>query len=145
MSLFLFTQAILAGRPIDVFNHGNMERDFTYVDDIVEGVVRVLDLVPAPDPAVDMTRPDPAVSPAAHRLYNIGNHQPVKLLEFIEILERALGRMAIKNLLPMQPGDVLATYADTDDLREAVGFAPRTPLEVGVERFVEWYRRYYAA
>ena len=120
-----------------------MERDFTYVDDIAEGVVRVLDRIPAPDPSVDMTRPDPALSTVPHRLYNIGNHQPVKLLDFIEILERALGRKAVKNLLPMQPGDVVATYADVDDLRAAVGFAPSTTLEQGVARFVAWYHDYY--
>jgi UDP-glucuronate 4-epimerase len=143
MSLFIFTRAILEGRPIEVFNHGEMERDFTYVDDIVEGVVRVLDRVPAADPAADMERPDPAVSAAPYRLYNIGNHSPVKLLDCIGILERALGRTAVKKLVPMQPGDVKSTYADVEDLRGAVGFAPRTPMEDGVARFVEWYRDYY--
>jgi len=143
MSLFIFTRAILEGRPIEVFNHGQMERDFTYVDDIVEGVVRVLDRAPAADPTADMQQPDPAASTAPYKLYNIGNHSPVKLLECIEILERALGRTAVKQLVPMQPGDVQSTYADVEDLHAAVGFAPRTPLEQGVARFVAWYRSYY--
>jgi len=143
MSAFLFTRAILEGRPIDVFNHGDMERDFTYVDDIVEGVVRVLEAIPVGDPQADMTRPDPARSTAPYRLYNIGNHQPVPLLQFIEILEQTLGRKAVRNLLPMQPGDVRATFADVDDLRSAVGFSPGTPLKEGIRRFCEWYRSYY--
>jgi UDP-glucuronate 4-epimerase len=143
MSMFLFTRAILEGQPIEVFNHGEMERDFTYIDDIVEGVVRVLDRVPAPDAAADMLHPDPAVSDAPYRLYNIGNHSPVKLTVFIETLERALGRPAQKMLLPMQPGDVPATYADVADLQADVGFAPNTPLEEGIARFVAWYRNYY--
>jgi UDP-glucuronate 4-epimerase len=143
MSAFLFTRAILEGRPIDVFNHGDMERDFTYVDDIVEGIVRVLDVIPAGDPQVDMTHPDPSRSTAPYRLYNIGNHQPVPLLRFIEILEQTLGRKAVKNLLPMQPGDVRATFAEVDDLRKAVGFSPATPLKEGIRRFWEWYRAYY--
>ena len=143
MSAFLFTRAILEGRPIDVFNHGAMERDFTYVDDIVEGVVRVLDRVAQGDPGADMTRPDPAVSAAPFRLYNIGNHSPVKLTVFIETLERALGKQAEKKLLPMQPGDVPATYADVADLQADVGFAPSTRLEDGIRKFVDWYRGYY--
>jgi UDP-glucuronate 4-epimerase len=143
MSLALFTRAILEGRSIEVFNHGEMERDFTYVDDIVEGVVRILDAVPAPDSSVDMTQPDPATSYAPYRLYNIGNNRPVKLTAFIEMLERALGRKAVKSLLPMQPGDVPATYADIEDLRRAVGFVPSTPLEEGIARYVAWYREYY--
>jgi len=143
MSLALFTQAILEGRPIDVFNHGEMERDFTYIDDIVEGVVRTLDVIPQADQSVDMTRPDPATSTAPYRLYNIGNNRPVRLTEFIETLERALGRSAVKNLLPMQPGDVQATYADIDALRDATGFSPNTPLEDGIRRYVAWYREYY--
>jgi UDP-glucuronate 4-epimerase len=141
MSLFLFTKAILEDRPIDVFNHGDMQRDFTYVDDIVEGVVRVLDRVPQGDAAADMS--DPAGSTAPYRLYNIGNHSPVKLEKFIGILESALGRKARKRLLPMQPGDVYATYADVEDLHRDVDFAPRTPLEEGVGKFVAWYREYY--
>jgi len=143
MSLALFTDAILQGRPIDVFNHGQMERDFTYVDDIVEGVVRILDVPPPGDPDVDMLHPDPPTSYARYRLYNIGNNRPVKLMNFIETLERALGRKAVKNLLPMQPGDVPATYADVDDLARAVGFRPDTPLDEGIARYVAWYRDYY--
>jgi UDP-glucuronate 4-epimerase len=141
MSLFLFTKAIFEGRPIDVFNHGDMQRDFTYVDDIVEGVVRVLERVPRGDAAADMT--DPARSTAPYALYNIGNHSPVKLGDFISMIERATGRQAVRNLLPMQPGDVYATYADVEDLQRDVDFAPRTPLEEGVRRFVAWYRGYY--
>ncbi len=143
MSAALFTRAILEGRPIDVFNHGDMERDFTYVDDIVEGVVRILDVVPKGDPGADMTKPDPASSYAPYRLYNIGNNQPVKLMRFIEVLEAALGRKAKMNLLPMQPGDVPATYADVDDLARAVGFRPSTSLEEGIARYVTWYREYH--
>ena len=143
MSAALFTRAILAGRPIDVFNHGEMERDFTYIDDIVEGVVRILDLAPKDNPGADMTKPDPATSYAPYRLYNIGNNQPVKLTRFIEVLEAALGCKAQMNLLPMQPGDVPATYADVDDLGRAVGFRPSTPLEEGIARYVAWYRAYY--
>jgi UDP-glucuronate 4-epimerase len=143
MSAFLFTRAILEGRPIDVFNHGDMERDFTYVDDIAEGVVRILEVIPQGDPCADMTHPDPARSTAPYRIYNIGNHQPVPLLQFIGVLEQTLGRKAVKNLLPMQPGDVRATFADVDDLRAAVGFAPATPLQEGIRRFCEWYRSYY--
>ena len=143
MSLALFTRAIVEGTPIDVFNHGEMERDFTYIDDIVEGVARVLDVVPKADESVDMMRPDPAVSYAPYRLYNIGNNRPVRLTAFIEILERALGRSAIKNFLPMQPGDVPATYADIEELRDATGFSPSTPLEEGIRRYVAWFREYY--
>ena len=143
MSLFLFTRAILEGKPIEVFNHGQMERDFTYIDDIVEGVVRVLDRVAAPDSAADMSHPDPAVSDAPYRVYNIGNHRPVKLMTFIETIERMLGKPAQKKLLPMQPGDVPATYADVANLQTDVGFAPATRLEDGIAKFVEWYRDYY--
>lgn len=143
MALFLFTQAILAGRPIDVFNQGNMRRDFTYIDDIVEGVVRVMAKPAAPDPEWSGERPDPATSRAPHRVYNIGNNRPVELGHLIAVLEKALGRSAVKNLLPMQPGDVPATYADIDDLEAAVGFRPRTSIEEGVRRFVDWYRTYY--
>lgn len=144
MALFLFTQAILAGRPIDVFNHGRLRRDFTYVDDIVEGLIRTLERVPTPNPAWDGDHPDPATSRAPYRIYNIGNNRPVELLHLIETLESALGRTAIKNLLPMQPGDVAETCADVADLMSDVGFRPSTTLEVGVARFVEWYREYYA-
>jgi UDP-glucuronate 4-epimerase len=141
MSLYLFTKAILEDRPIDVFNHGEMQRDFTYIDDIVEGVVRVLDRLPQGDADADMS--DPARSTAPYTLYNIGNHNPVKLGDFIAVIERALGKQAIRRLLPMQPGDVHATYADVEDLQRDVGFAPRTPLEEGVRRFVAWYRDYH--
>jgi UDP-glucuronate 4-epimerase len=146
MSLHLFTHAIMEGRPIDVYNHGKMQRDFTYVDDIVQGVVGVLDVVPRPDPAAaDLVPPDPARSAAPYRLYNIGNNQPVELLSFIRMLERAVGKEAILNLLPMQPGDVPATYADIEELHQATGYQPRTPLEQGIRIYVEWYRRYYGA
>jgi UDP-glucuronate 4-epimerase len=143
MALFLFTSAILEGRPIEVFNHGKMQRDFTYVDDIVEGVIRVLDRPAQPDTAWASDQPDPSSSSAPYRLYNIGNHQPVELLRFIEVLEAALGKKADKKLLPLQAGDVPATYADVADLTRDVGFKPATPLEVGIKRFVEWYREYY--
>jgi UDP-glucuronate 4-epimerase len=143
MALFKFTRAILAGEPIDVYNHGNMRRDFTYVDDIVEGVVRVVDHVPAPDPRWDGAAPDPGTSSAPYRLYNIGNSNPVELTEFVRVLERALGRSAQLNLLPLQPGDVPATAADVADLSAEVGFAPSTGIEVGIPKFVAWYRQYY--
>ena len=143
MALFLFTKAILAGKPIDVYNHGNMKRDFTYIDDIVEGVVRALDRPAAPDPAWSGDAPNSATSSAPYRLYNIGNHQPVELLRFIEMLEQALGRPAKKKFLPLQAGDVPATYADVQDLIDDVGFKPDTPLKEGIRRFVEWYRSYY--
>ena len=143
MALFLFTRAILENRPIDVFNHGKMKRDFTYIDDIVEGVVRVLDRIPEPDPAWRGDSPDPSSSFAPYRLYNIGNHRPVDLMEYITVLEDQLGRKAIRNLLPMQAGDVPATCADVDDLTAAVGFRPATPIKEGIRRFVAWYREYY--
>ncbi|HEY0970488.1 MAG TPA: NAD-dependent epimerase [Gemmatimonadales bacterium] len=143
MALFLFTKAILEGRPIDVFNHGQMMRDFTYVDDIVEGVVRAADRTASPNPEWSGADPDPATSAAPYRLYNIGNHSPVPLLRMIEVLEECLGRKAEKNMLPMQPGDVPATCADVEALMEDVGFRPDTPIETGIERFVEWYREYY--
>jgi UDP-glucuronate 4-epimerase len=146
MALFLFTKAILEGRPIDIFNNGEMIRDFTYVDDIAEGVVRVLDRVPSPSAAGNPTRPDPATSPAApYRLYNIGNNNPVKLMDFIEAIEKEVGKPAKKNLLPMQPGDVPATSADVDDLMRDVGFKPATPVAEGIRNFVRWYREYYRA
>jgi UDP-glucuronate 4-epimerase len=143
MALFLFTKAILAGKPIDVYNHGRMQRDFTYIDDIVEGVVRALDRPAKPDAAWSGETPNSATSSAPYRLYNIGNHQPVELLCMIELLERALGKTARKNFLPIQPGDVPATYADVQDLIDDVGFKPDTPLEEGIRKFVEWYRSYY--
>jgi UDP-glucuronate 4-epimerase len=143
MALFLFTKAILKGRPIDVYNQGRMRRDFTYIDDVVEGVVRVCDRLPAPDNAWNGDNPDPATSYAPYRIYNIGNNKPVELLHFIETLERSLGRRAVKNLLPIQAGDVPATSADVDDLMNDVGFRPSTPIEEGIRNFVEWYRGYY--
>ncbi len=143
MALFLFTRAILEGRPIDVFNHGNMQRDFTYVDDIVEGVVRVLDRSAEPNAGYDAMAADPATSSAPYRVFNIGNNNPVQLLEFIGCIEKALGRTATKNLLPLQDGDVPATYANTDALSAWVGFVPATPIESGISRFVDWYRTYY--
>ena len=143
MALFLFTKKILAGEPIDVFNHGHHTRDFTYVDDIVEGVIRTLDRVPGPDPAYDPLAPPPASSLAPYRVYNIGNHQPVQLLRYIEVLEDCLGRKAEKRLLPMQPGDVPDTEADVEALRRDTGYSPATPIETGVRRFVEWYRAFY--
>jgi len=143
MALFLFTKAILEGRPIDVFNEGRMRRDFTYIDDIVTGVVRVLDNVASPNASWSGDSPDPPTSKAPYRLYNIGNHSPVELMAFIGAIEEALGRKAQLNLLPMQPGDVAATYADVDDLVRDVGFSPTTPIDVGIGRFVEWYRQYY--
>jgi UDP-glucuronate 4-epimerase len=143
MALFLFTRAIQAGQPIDVFNHGRMRRDFTYIDDIVEGVVRVADRPASANPAWSSDCPDPGTSSAPYRVYNIGNNRPVELLRLIEVLEEALGRQAEKNFLPIQPGDVPATFADVDDLINDVGFQPTTPIEVGVGRFVEWYRGYY--
>jgi UDP-glucuronate 4-epimerase len=144
MAYFTFTKAILEGRPIDVYNHGQMKRDFTYIDDIVEAVVRVLDRAPTPvssNQEPRTTNQKPAIPP--YRVYNIGNHTPVDLLHFIEVIEQAVGKKAVKNLLPMQPGDVPTTFADVDALIRDVGFQPSTPIEVGVERFVAWYRGYY--
>ncbi len=143
MALFLFTKAILEGRPIDVFNHGKMKRDFTYIDDIVEGVVRTLDHTAAPDPAFNPLEPDPARSNAPYRVFNIGNHDPMPLMDFIEAIEDALGKKAEKNFLPLQDGDVPATYAETAELNAWTGFKPGTSVREGVGRFVEWYRGYY--
>ena len=143
MALFLFTDAILKGRPIQVFNHGRMQRDFTYIDDIVEGVVRVMGRLPAPNPAWSGERPDPGTSYAPYKIYNIGNNQPVELNTFIATIESVLGRTAQKEFLDMQPGDVPATYADVDDLMADVGFKPATPIREGIERFVAWYTSYY--
>ena len=143
MALFLFTKAILEGRPIDVFNHGQMRRDFTYIDDIVEGVIRTSDHTAPPNAAWDSDCPDPATSKAPYRIYNIGNNNPVELMHLIGTLEQALGRTAVKNMLPMQLGDVPATFADVEALEQDVGFAPKTSIETGVARFVEWYRAYY--
>lgn len=145
MALHLFTTAILRGEPIKVFNEGRMRRDFTYIDDIVEGLVRLLPLPAAPDPAFDAAAPDPATSSAPWRIYNIGNHDTVELGTFIDTLEKALGKKAIRELLPMQPGDVESTWADVDDLARVTGFTPATPLAVGIGRFVDWYREYYGA
>ncbi len=143
MALFLFTRKILAGEPIDVFNNGAHARDFTYIDDIVEGVLRTADKIAAPDPDWSGANPDPASSSAPYRLYNIGSNNPVELMHFIACLEKALGREAKKNFLPLQPGDVPKTYADVDALVDDVGFKPATPIEDGIARFVEWYRSYY--
>jgi len=143
MALFLFTQAILEGKAIDVFNFGDMRRDFTYIDDIAKGVLRVLDHPASPNPKWSGEDPDAGTSSAPYRIYNIGNHQPVELTHLIKLLEQALGKKALKTFLPMQPGDVPATYADVDDLIRDVWFKPDTPIEVGVQRFVKWYRDYY--
>lgn len=143
MALFLFTRAILEDRPIDVFNNGDMERDFTYIDDIIEGVVRVVQRLPVPNPHWDGKNPDPATSSCPWRVYNIGNNRKERLLRYIEVLEQCLGRRAKKNFMPMQAGDVPATYADTGDLVRDVGFRPDTPIETGVRRFVDWYLEYY--
>jgi len=143
MALFLFTRAILEGEPIKVFNYGKMQRDFTYIDDIVEGMFRLLDHLPEPNPHWRGDNPDPGTSPAPYRIYNIGNNNPVKLMDFIAAIEAALGQEAEKEMLPIQPGDVPSTYADVDALEQAVGFRPSTPLKTGVERFIAWYREYY--
>lgn len=143
MALFIFTKAILEGKPIDVFNQGKMKRDFTYIDDIVEGIIRTLDHPATANPSWSGERPDPGTSSAPARIYNIGNHQPVELLDLIGVLEQAVGKKAEKRLLPIQPGDVPATYADIDDLTNDVGFRPNTPVEVGIPRFVKWYREFY--
>jgi len=144
MALFLFTRAILEGRPIDVYNEGRMRRDFTYIDDIIEGVVRVMGKIPSGSPAWSGARPDPASSFAPYRIYNIGNNRPVALMDFIAALEKHLGRKAAMRMLPMQPGDVPETCADVDDLMADVGFRPGTSIEEGIGRFVDWYREYYA-
>jgi len=143
MALFLFTKAILEGHHIDVFNYGKMQRDFTYIDDVVEGIVRVIDKIPEPNPDWSGDDPDPSSSQAPYKLYNIGNNNPVELLKFIEVIEDCLGMKAKKNMLPLQPGDVPVTYANVDDLVREVGFKPNTPIEVGIAHFVEWYRSYY--
>jgi UDP-glucuronate 4-epimerase len=143
MALFLFTKAILNGEPIKVFNFGKMRRDFTYIDDIIEGMVRLLEKPPVPNASWSGDRPDPGSSLAPYKIYNIGNNQPVELMRFIEVLETKLGRKAEKKMMPLQPGDVPETYADVDDLVRDVGFKPGTPIEDGIERFVTWYREYY--
>ena len=143
MALFKFTANILAGEPIDVFNYGKHTRDFTYIDDIVEGVIRVLDRVAQADTEFDPLHPTAASSTAPYRVYNIGNHQPIELARYIEVIEDCLGKRAVKNLLPMQPGDVADTYADVAELTRDTGYSPSTPVEVGVKRFVDWYRNFY--
>jgi UDP-glucuronate 4-epimerase len=143
MALFLFTRAILAGEPIEVFNNGHHQRDFTYVEDIVEGVVRASDHIASADPEWNSATPDPATSRVPYRIYNIGSHRPVELLRYIEVLEECLGRKAVRVLKPLQPGDVPDTSADVSELIRAVGYQPATPIEVGVRKFVEWYRGYY--
>ncbi len=143
MALFLFTKAIMAGEPLKVFNHGNMQRDFTYVDDIAEGILRVLDSPPVGNPNWDGQHPDPSSSRAPYKIYNIGNQSPVQLLDFIKAIEQALGKKALLEFLPLQPGDVPATYADISDLTEQFGYRPSTPLSYGIAQFVRWYLHYY--
>jgi len=143
MMMYIFASAIMAGRPIRLFNFGDMRRDFTYVDDVIEAILRVIERVPAPDPSWSGDKPDPASSAAPWRLYNIGNNQPVEIMRAVELLENELGRKAVKELVPMQPGDLPETYADIDDLTRDVGFRPKVPLEEGVRRFVAWYRDYH--
>ena len=143
MALFLFTRAIMEGKPIKVFNHGKMQRDFTYIDDIVEGVARVMGKLPEPDPDWSGDNPDPGTSYTGYKIYNIGNNNPVQLMEFIETIEKVLGKKAKKEFMDLQPGDVPATYADIDDLINDVGFKPATPLEEGIKSFISWYKEYY--
>jgi len=142
MSPWLFTSAILEGKPINIFNHGKMKRDFTYIDDIAEGTVKVLDTIAQPNPNYLTELPDPATSSAPYRIYNIGNHQPEDLMLFIETLEKELGVNAVKNFMPMQRGDVIATYADVEDLQHDVGYAPSTNLQTGLKQWVQWYRNH---
>lgn len=144
MALFIFTKAILEGNAIDVFNHGNMQRDFTYIDDITEGVIRIIDKPPRGNPVWSGKKPDPSSSKAPYKIYNIGNNTPVKLTELIEALEHALEKKTIRNLLPLQPGDVPATWADVSDLIEDLGYKPNTPIQEGIRRFVVWYRKFYS-
>jgi UDP-glucuronate 4-epimerase len=145
MALFLFAKAILAGKPIDVFNYGHHKRDFTYIDDIVAGVIAATDTVARPNPDWNGDHPDPGTSKAPYRLYNIGNSRPVDLMKYIGLLEEYLGRVAEKNMLPLQPGDVPDTWADVEDLADDVGYRPSTPVEEGVKKFVDWYREYYGS
>lgn len=142
MSPWLFTSAILEGRPIDVFNHGKMQRDFTFIEDIAEGTVRILDRIPLGDSSFSTNMPDPGSSNAPYKVYNIGNHEPIELMAFIKLIEEALGKEADKNFLPMQSGDVVATYADIEDLKRDIGFRPKTSLLSGVGQWVEWYKKY---
>jgi UDP-glucuronate 4-epimerase len=143
MALYLFTKAITDGKPINVFNHGKMRRDFTYIDDIVEGVFRVVHRIPEPNPLWDGNSPDPGSSPAPYKIYNIGNNNTVELEQFITVLENALGKKALRNYMDLQPGDVPATYANVDDLIRDVGFKPATSIEDGIEKFIAWYKDYY--
>jgi UDP-glucuronate 4-epimerase len=143
MALFLFTRAIMEGKPIKVFNHGKMQRDFTYIDDIIEGVVRIMGKLPEPDKAWNGNNPDPGTSYTSYKIYNIGNNNPVELMKFIETIEKVLGKEAKKEFMDLQPGDVPATYADIEDLINDVGFKPATPIEEGIKRFVTWYKEYY--
>ena len=143
MALFLFTKAIIEGRPINVFNHGQMIRDFTYIDDIAEGVVRVLDRTATADPDYDPAKADPARSSAPYRVFNIGNHAPIQLMSFIEAIEQSVGREAVKNFMPLQDGDVPATHADVEELAAWTDFRPAMPVPEGIQRFVAWYRDYY--
>ncbi len=144
MALYKFTEAILRDKPIDVYNHGKMQRDFTYVDDIVSAMLSVMDHIPQSNPHWNSDQPDPSNSFSPYRIFNIGNHQPTELARFIEVLEKAIGKTAKKNYLPMQMGDVLSTFADVDALQTAVGFAPCTTIEVGIQKFVDWYREYHS-
>ena len=144
MALFLFTRAIMEGKPIKVFNHGKMQRDFTYIDDIIEGVVRIMGKLPEPDKAWNGNNPDPGTSYTNYKIYNIGNNNPVELMEFIKTIEKVLGKEAKKEFMDLQPGDVPATYADIEDLINDVGFKPATPIEEGIKRFVRWYKEYYS-
>jgi UDP-glucuronate 4-epimerase len=144
MALFLFTKAILEEKPIKIFNHGRMQRDFTYIDDITEGVVRIMGRLPEPDPTWNGDNPDPGTSYARYKIYNIGNNNPVELMEFIGVIEKVLGKKAKKEFLDLQPGDVPATYADIDDLIKDVGFKPETTIETGIKQFILWYNDYYS-
>jgi len=144
MALFLFTKAILEDKAIDVFNNGEMLRDFTYIDDIVEGVVRVIDNIPTPNPQWNGKNPDPHSSKAPYKIYNIGNNNPVKLMDFIEAIEKEVGKTAQKNMLPLQPGDVPATYANVDDLVSELDYKPNTSIQTGIKNFVKWYREFFA-
>ena len=143
MAMWIFAKAIAAGEPIKLFNHGKMQRDFTYVDDVVESIERLVEKPPAGNPGYDGNRPDPSSSSAPWRVYNIGNNNPVELLEVVELLEKSIGKKAIRELAPMQPGDVPATYANVDDLMRDVDFRPSTPIADGIARFIEWYRAYH--
>jgi UDP-glucuronate 4-epimerase len=143
MALFLFTEAIIKGKPIKIFNHGKMQRDFTYIDDIIEGIVRVMEKLPQPDPSWSGKNPDPGSSYTNYKIYNIGNNQPIELMTFVKAIENALGQSAVKEFFDLQPGDVPATFADVDDLIKDVGFKPKTDINIGIEKFIDWYKTYY--